>query len=71
MKRLLAILITLSLLFGCVSAASAAEPEAHQIERKTFPFYYSVDQKRDEDFPLFFVDGADDLPYVDLNDWAY
>lgn len=27
-------------------------------------------KKRDEDFPLFFVDGADDLPYVDLNDWA-
>ena len=70
MKRLLTVLITLSLLFGCVSVTSAAESAAHQIERKTFPFYFSVDKKRDEDFPLFFVDGADDLPYVDLNDWA-
>ena len=40
MKRLLALMITLSLLFGCAAAETATEPVAmHQIEMKTFPFY--------------------------------
>ena len=46
MKRLLAILITLSLLFGCAGAETAAEPTAtHQIERKTFPFYFRLSSR--------------------------
>ena len=76
MKRLLALLITLSLLLGCAAAEPVAETAAepattHQIEMKTFPFY--VGSKTTiwwEDFPLYFVDGTEDLPFVELNDWG-
>jgi len=75
MKRLLALLITLTMLLGCAVAEPAAETTAepattHQIEMKTFPFY--VISKTEiwwEDFPLYFVDGVEDLPFVELNDW--
>ena len=71
MKRLLALMITLSLLFGCAAAETAAEPVAtHQIEMKTFPFYEGAKTEIwREDFPLYFVDGAEDLPFVEVNDW--
>jgi len=40
MKRLLAVLLILSLLLGCAVAESAAQPETtHQIEMKSFPLY--------------------------------
>jgi len=69
MKRLLAVLLILSLLLGCAVAESAAQPETtHQIEMKSFPLYLAkVDLQ--VDFPLYFVDGAEDLPFVELNDW--
>ena len=72
MKRLLTILITLSMLLGCTAAAAAEESEdVPQIEGKTFPVYvYTQENIWDEDFPLYFTDGAEDLPYVDLKDWA-
>ena len=58
MKRLLAVLLILSLLLGCAVAESAAQPETtHQIEMKSFPFYLAkVDLQ--VDFPLYFVDGS-------------
>ena len=75
MKRLLAILMTLCLLLGCAAAETAAETPAeetttHQIEMKTYPFYEAsrTDIWRD-DFPIYFVDGVEDLPFVELNDW--
>ena len=41
MKRLLALLITLTLLLGCAAAETAAEPEAAppQVTTKDFPVY--------------------------------
>ena len=70
MKRLLTILITLSLLLGC-ACATAETAEAHQIEMKEFPFYMtSAEHTYPKDFPLYFVDGADDLPFVELSDWT-
>lgn len=68
MKRLLAILITLSLLLGC--GCAVAETAAHQVEMKTFPTYSNLDTDWKVDFPLYFVDGVDDLPFVDLSDWT-
>ena len=68
MKRLLAILITLSMLLGC--GCAAAETATYQIEMKTFPTYSIANPDWKVDFPLYFVDGADDLPFVDLSDWT-
>ena len=45
----------------------------HQLETKSFPWYAtSILNKFDEELavPLWFVDGADDLPFMDLEDWA-
>ena len=75
MKRILALLIALTLLIGCACAESAAEPGtetgAHQIEKKTFAFYMmKPDKIWREDFPLYFLDGANDLPYIEVNDLA-
>ena len=73
MKRIIALLMILALLLGCAAAAETTEPEkpVYKIEEKKFPLYYdSTDIKSDHDFPLFFVDGADDLPFVDLSDWC-
>ena len=43
----------------------------HRIVRKTFPFYVgSLDLVWPEEFPLYFADGADDLPFMELNDFA-
>ena len=72
MKRFLIMLITFSMLFGSAAAVTAAESvDAHQIEMKTFPLYIaSADNILTEKFPLYFVDGVDDLPFMELNDWV-
>ena len=77
LKRILAIIISCALLFGCAIAETAAESEApaeatgYQIEMKTFPLHYlTVDDIWREDFPLYFINGADDLPFVEVHDWA-
>ena len=75
MKKCVCILLILSILasFGCGAFADNAEEPAaaDQLERKTFPVYvYSSKDIWKEDFPLYFINGAEDLPYADLKDWA-
>ena len=85
MKKLLALLLCLCLGASCGIAgiaeespnASAVLPslwedgETHQIERKTFPLYAgSPEAPYLEDFPVYLVDGANDLAYLELRDFA-
>ena len=42
--------------------------EKHEITSKTFPLYFD-DEKMDEEQTLYFLDGVDDLPYIEANDW--
>jgi hypothetical protein len=75
MKKWISILLILSILasFGCGAFAENTEvtEAADQIEMKTFPVYvYTSKDIWKEDFPLYFADGAEDLPYADLKDWA-
>ena len=76
MKKVLAFCLALLL---CRQAALAQtvpsmwqDGEQHRIERKTFPFYLGGlgTTWEDGEFPLYFVDGAADLPYMELNDFA-
>ena len=73
MKRIFALVTVFVLLWGCAAAGETAEPEqpVYRIEEKKYPLYFtSTDIKSDNDFPLYFVDGADDLPFADLGDWC-
>ena len=75
MKKWISILLILSILasYGCGAFAENTEETAaaDQIEMKTFPVYvYTSKDIWKENFPLYFADGAEDLPYADLKDWA-
>ena len=72
-RTLLALLLVLALgvpvSFGETAADGAAE-DTRSWERKTFPlyltFYGTVPYM--EEFPLYFADGVNDMPYVDISD---
>ena len=69
MKRFLAIAISLVLLLGCAPAGTAEAGSPFVM--KTFPVYFgTADQIWREDFPLYFREGAEDLPFAELNDWV-
>ena len=85
MKRILAVLMAVCLCFSCciaesVTVSTAAsetipslwpEGQPHQIEKKELPFYFgSLNDLYPGDFPLYFADGVNDLPYVELRDFA-
>ena len=73
MKKFAAVLLAFCMLLSAVCAAAeggAAEDSAVPVERKTFPLYYdkSGEEPVDPAFPLYFVDGVDDLPYTEIRD---
>ena len=76
MKRFFVLLTVLTLLTGCAAAeADVADAEpltpVYEITQQKLPIYYfSLSNKSEEDFPLYFADGAEDLPFVDLRDWC-
>ena len=83
MKKLMTVLLILSLMCP-VWGSRAEETEKaevipslwetgaeHQIARKDFPFYIGdLELRWPGEFPLYFADGADDLPFMDLKDFA-
>ena len=79
-KRIISLsLSVVILLSGCAYAESAAETETeqyaetYQLETKSFPWYISSKSNKmdaEDSFPLWFADGADDLPFMELKDWA-
>ena len=86
MKKALSLLLACCLMFSCAFAEGAAqstqenqaiipslweEGQTHEIERKTFTLYVGTpDSTWRDEFPLYFVDGVQDLPYADLNEYA-
>ena len=45
--------------------------QEHQFERRTYPMYAgSLENAMPEEIPLYFVDGIEDLPWMELNDLA-
>ncbi len=66
MKKLTAALLTLALLLSlCVPALAEG---AHEIVGRELPLYLSTEDTG-ETMKLYFLDGVDDLPWVELNDW--
>lgn len=72
MKRILALLTALAMLLGCAAAETAPTESAYRIEeKKNVPIFISATEMLPGDgMSLYFVDGADDLPYVNVKDWA-
>ena len=69
MKKLMALLLCVCLALGMVPAIAedAAETE---ITSKNFRAYFgTLTEIWREDFPVYFLNGAEDLPFVNLEDW--
>ena len=76
MKRIMAILLTLAMLLGCCAVAEPAEAveatgtETYEIETKNFPVYVPNIAEAYAEIPLYFVDGVDDVPFMEIHDWV-
>ena len=72
--RLISMLLMLSMVFACVLPAQIALADTgdHTVEKRTYKTYLgkTADSTLDQEFPLYFVDGVDDLPYVDIGEWV-
>ena len=67
MKKLIALFLCLSLMAGLVPAV-AENAAAHEITGSEFPFFYDGEEKPGTELTLYFLDGANDLPYIEAND---
>ncbi len=69
MNKFLAVFFVI-LLFTGSAFAQNSEPSSHEITERTYTFYNGfIDDKLEEPFPLYFMNGVDDVPYVELESW--
>lgn len=67
--RLIALLLLIQLWLP--AATAWADSETFSVEQKTFAVYLDdVESRLDDAYPLYFVNGANDLPYVELSEFA-
>ena len=66
MKKLLCLLLTLTVLLPLGAAAFAAE--THEITDDVFPLCAANGMNTGMELKLYFLDGVKDLPYMELND---
>ena len=66
MNKFLAVFFVI-LLFAGSAIAQNSEPSSYEITERTYTFYNGfIDDKLEEPFPLYFMNGVDDVPYVEL-----
>ena len=73
--RWLSLALVFVMVFACAAPAQIAQAESagsHSIVERTYTVYLSKyeEDTLNQEFPLYFIDGVDDLPYVNLEDWA-
>ena len=69
MNKFLAVFFVI-LLFTGSAFAQNSEPSSYEITERTYTFYNGfIDDKLEEPFPLYFMNGVDDVPYVELESW--
>ena len=71
----LSLLLVLVLAISCAVPTAAAASDntgSHSIEERTYVTYIGsdADDTLNEQVPLYFIDGVDDLPYIEITDWA-
>ena len=66
MKKIMIVLLAVLLAFGVVCAKDTGE-KAYEVTEQSYPFYLgSVDSLWDGSFPLYFINGVNDVPYISL-----
>ena len=73
--RWISMALVFVLVLACVAPAKTAYAEnagSHDIVERSYTVYLSSyeEDTLDVEFPLYFIDGVDDLPYVNVEDWA-
>ena len=68
MKKAVAVLLTLALLLG--SAAFASEEAEAPFYTRMYDLFILRNIESSQKWPLFFRDGADDMPWIDLEELA-
>ena len=73
--RMLSVLLAMVMAIAFVVPAMVAEAEntgSHSIVKRTYTTYVGSEANDvlNEQIPLYFIDGVDDLPYVEIVDWA-
>ena len=66
--KILSAITAIVLLFSLMPLSAAAETK-HQIEEKALTLYVGAIDSNTE-FPFYFMDGVEDLPWVELNAWC-
>ena len=71
-KSCLIVLLLICLLFAFTVSGEAEIKGKHNITVKEYTTYIgsTLDYVLNKEFPLYFMDGVDDLPYVNLQNWA-
>ena len=72
LPRALAVLLALTLGLSCAVPAYAETDGKHSIVSRSYTAYAgtTAEETLNKEITLYFVDGVDDLPYMELNDWA-
>ena len=71
-RRLLAMLLALVLMLTGAAPAYAENSGWHEIVPRSYTTYAgrTAEDKLNQEITLYFIDGVDDLPYMELSDWA-
>ena len=71
-RRFPALLLAMMLLLACAAPAYAETDGTHEITARSYTTYAgrTEEEKLNQEITLYFVDGVDDLPYMELNDWG-
>ena len=70
--HMLALLLALVMILSCAAPAYAENGGRHSIEKRSYTTYVgsTAEDKLNQEIPLYFMDGVDDLPYLAIEDWA-
>ena len=67
MKKLIALFLCLCMIAGIVPVMAESTAATHEISSVAFPYYDSGNEPASE-LTLYFLDGVNDLPYIEAND---
>ena len=72
LTRLLSLTLALLMCFGCAGAVRAEDAGEHRVTQRDYTVYIgtTAEETLNKPFALCFLDGVDDLPYMEIGLWA-